>query len=103
RVVPSGEGAHERIDVCGRRRGDDLVHGRAFLAVCDVVPDRAGEKPAVLEHHAERTPDSIAWELARVGPVQPDGTTIDVIETHEEIHDRGLPCAGGADEREGRA
>ena len=87
----------------GRRGDDDLIERGAFLAVSDVVADRTGEEPAVLEHHAERAPDSVARQLARIGPIEADGTTVDVVEAHEEIDDRGLPCAGRPDDRDSLA
>ena len=60
RVVALGQRAYERIDVGGCRCGDDLVQRGAFLAVGDVVADRACEQPAVLEHHPERPPHRVA-------------------------------------------
>src|SRR2546430_15546264 len=79
RVVPLGQRAHERIDVRGRRGGDDLIQRGTFLAVGDVVPDRAGEEPAVLEHHPERPPNRVPRQLARLRPVEADGTAADVV------------------------
>ena len=95
-VVALGQGAHEVVDVGGLGGGDDLLVGRARLAVGDVVADRAGEQPGVLQHHAERAAHLVAGEVAVVDAVEEDAPGVDLVEAHEQVDDGGLARAGRA-------
>src|SRR5207253_6435223 len=92
--------ADELVDVRRRPRGHDFAHRRAFLAVSDVVADRPGEQPGVLQDHAERAPDDVAWQLARIDAVEADRAAIDLVEAHEQIDDGRLAGARRANDRD---
>ena len=98
--VSVGQGADEVVDV--RRPGglDDLGLGRTGPPVGDVVPDRPCEQPGVLQHHAEGAPHLVAGEVAVVDAVEEDVPGVDLVEADEQVHDRGLACARGADDRD---
>ena len=101
RVVSVGQRPDEGIDVGRLGGGDDLLVGRPELAIADVVVDGAGEEPGVLEHHAEDAPHVIAAEVAGVDAIEADPALVDVVEAHQQIHDRRLPRAGRPDDGDG--
>src|SRR5439155_27238346 len=98
-VVPLRWRPDERIEVGGLRSGEDLLVGRPDLAVTDVVADRAGEQPGILHHHAEYAPHVVSPEVAGVDAIEADATLVDVVEAHQQVHDRGLARSSGPDDR----
>ena len=100
RVVAAGQGTHEVVDMgrLGGRR--DLVLGRAIAAVGDVLADRAVEQPRVLEDHPERPAQVVAGHLPRVDAVDRDPPAVELVEAHQQVHERGLARPGRADDRD---
>ena len=84
----------------GLRGRDDLFLGRAFFAVGDVVPDRAGEEPCVLQHHPEHPADRIARDFTRVNAVDADASRVDVVKAHQQVHDGRLARARRSHDRD---
>src|ERR1035437_3414092 len=82
---------------------DDLFVGRALLPVGDVVCDGALKQPGVLQDHAEGATYLVAGQLSLVGAVEPDVPGVDLIEAYEQVDQRGLARAGGADDRDALA
>src|SRR5699024_6802402 len=106
RVVSLGEGADELVDVGGPGGGEELLPGdlAAFgHAVAKVLLDGPGEEPGVLEHHAGPGAQSGPGELADVDAVEGDATSGDLVEAHQQVDQRRLPRAGGADDGDGAA
>jgi len=83
--------------------GAHFVVGRTLAAVGDVVVDRAGEQPGVLQHHAEQVAQVVARHVVRVDAVDSNATVVDLVEAQEQVHERRLARAGGADDRHGLA
>ena len=100
RVVAVRQRLHEAVDE-GRLRSDgDLVVRGIQSPVPDVVPDGPAEQHCVLQHHPHLAAQHPAVEPADVDAVQQDPARVDVIEAHEQIHERGLARTGGSDDRD---
>ena len=80
------------------RRGDARFVRGVESAVADVVHDRAGEEVGVLKHRAERLAQGILADFAHVDAVIGDRAAVDLVKAVDEVRDRGLARAGGADE-----
>ena len=76
----------------------DFLVFHVFRVVDEVIAIRPVEHPGVLEDHPEDVVDLFPFHVADVLPVDPDGTRGDLVEAHEQIHHRGLPRAGRADD-----
>ncbi len=103
RVVPVGEGAHESIHVRDPGGLVDLLVGGIRIAVPQVVADRAAEQPGVLQHHADVGAELVAREAGDVTPVEGDPTRVELVEPHDEVHERRLARTGRADDGDGLA
>ena len=86
------------------------LHGSRYFsvrgtgpAVFNVVPDRAGERPGVLENHTEALQEGVAWNPGDVGSAKGDPSGVRGIEPHQEVHDGGLARTCMADNRNGAA
>ena len=77
---------------------DDLLPRRVRLAEGDVFRDRAAKQPRILQHHAEAAARGGAGIVRDVMAAQQDAAGIDIVEAHEQVHDRGLARAGGSDD-----
>ena len=64
-----------------------------LVAEADVRGNRAREQVDVLEHHAELAPQRLELPVANVDTVDEDAALLDVVEPHEEAHQRGLSRA----------
>src|SRR5207245_333470 len=93
-----GQSPDERVDVGRLRGGDDVLVGRPDLPVADVVADRARKEPGVLQHHPEDAAHVIAVEVPGVDAVEANAALVDVVEAHQQVHDRGLARPGGPDD-----
>ena len=81
-------------------RGEDLLLRRADLPVGDVVPDRSGEEPGVLQHHAEDSAHIFAAQVGGIDAVEADATGVDFVEAHQQVDNRRLACAGRSHDRD---
>ena len=88
------------LSECGPGRALDVSRRGALGAVGDVVVDRALEQPCILQHHAEAAPDFLAGRVAGIDAIDEDPTGLHLVEPHEQIHEGGLACSGGADDRD---
>ena len=77
---------------------DNFLARRVRLAEGYVLGDRAAEEPCVLQHHAEAVACGGAGIVRNVVPAQQDAAGIDVVEPHEQIHNRRLARTGWADD-----
>ena len=68
----------------------------------DVVRDRAGEEKALLRDDPELATEGLLRDVAHVVVVDRDRAATRVVETSEELRDRGLARSGVADECDGR-
>ena len=98
RVIAVGQRAHEVVDVCHLGGLDDLLAGGVRPAVRDVFGDGAVEQPGVLQHHAEVAAQVHAVHIMRVHAVEADMAAVDLVESHEQVDQRGLAGAGRADD-----
>ena len=88
---------------CCRRGGDDLLLGGVGLGHSDVFPDGAGFEPGVLEHHAVATAQAAAGDAADVLAADVNFARVHIVEAHEQIDQRGLAAARGADDGDAAA
>ena len=92
-VVALRQRADEEVDMGRLSCGDDLLARGAGAAVGDVLGHGPLEEPGVLEHHAKLLAQVAGAHLARVAAVERDVTAVDLVEAHEEIHERRLAGA----------
>ena len=57
------------------------------------------EEPRVLEHHPERRAQLVARHLAAVDAVDADVPAVDLVEPHQQVHERRLAGTGRPDDR----
>jgi len=98
RLVAVFQGADEVVHIGGVGSGDDFLVAGSGLAVADVVHDRSGEQPGVLQDHAEAVAQVVAREAAGVDAVHVDGAAVELIEAHQQLDDRGLAGPGRTDD-----
>ena len=101
RVVAIGQRVHEPVDVGGLRPASRISSSVARLtAVADVLADRAGEQPRVLQHHARAGAHVAATQVGDVLAVEQDAAAVELVEPHDEVDEGGLAGAGRADDRD---
>src|SRR5690606_15414796 len=100
RVVALGQGPYEAVDIGRLGSRDDLRTACVVDPVGDVLGDRPAHEPRVLQDHAHLRAQLVARELARVDAVERDAPGVDLVEAHEQVHERRLACTGRADDRD---
>ena len=100
RVVVLGQRPDEVVRLRRLRRLHDRSSLRVLAAVGDVLANRAGEQPRVLQHHAEHAPQRAALQLADVDAVHANRAAVDVVEPHQQVDERRLAGAGRTDDRD---
>ena len=81
----------------------DFIHRRVGLSVADVLQNRVGKQEHVLLHNADIPAQALLREAANIQPVKKDFAGRDVIKARDELAERRLAAAGGADDRDGLA
>src|SRR6266853_2156873 len=99
-VVALRQRPDEVVGVRRLRGGHDLLRRRSQLAVPDVVADGAREEPGVLQHHPEYAAHVVAADVARVDAIQGDAPAVDLVEAHQQVHERGFAGSRWADDRD---
>ena len=97
-VVALGQPLDHAVDVGGLGRFDHLFPGCAGVPVGDIVVNRAVEQPCILQHHRKRAPQAGTGHMVDGLAVDDDRPGLGVIEAHEQVDQRGLARAGGADD-----
>ena len=93
-LVAVGQALDEFVGV-GRLGGlDDLLQRRLQAAVPDVVGDRPGKEHRVLGHHADLAAQRLEAQRPHVAPVEEHTPALRIVETRDQVHQRGLPGAG---------
>src|SRR6202022_3152965 len=64
-----------------------------------VVADGGMEEEGVLEDHADLAAQRLERQVANIVAVKPDGAELRIVETRQQVGDRGLARPGRADER----
>src|ERR1017187_1920685 len=95
--------ANETVDMRGLRGLENLIVARLGPTVTDVVTDRAGEHPCVLEDHGVGASNFVSSELRVVDSSEQDATRVNLVEAHEQIYDRGFASASWSDDGDGVA
>ena len=72
--------------------------GDAGVPEADVLRDGAAEEVHVLQHEAEERAQLVQVHLAHVDAVHQDPPARHVVEAQEQVDQRRLPRAGGADD-----
>ena len=98
--IAAGEFRDEVVRADRARRLLDLFVPRVREAVGDVVADRPREEERLLGHVAEPASVGAEVEIGDRLAVDEHAARSDVVEARDELHDRGLPGAGLADERD---
>ena len=103
-VITVGEHADEAVGVGQLGGGDAFVIRGVQLAIADVIHNSAGEEVHILQDDAQGLAQVLLVDVADVDPVIEDGPAVDVVETVDQVGDRGFAGAGGADQawRRGR-
>ena len=90
--------ADEVVDIGGIRRLHDFLVGGVHAAVADIVHDRAGMEPGILQNHAEAVTQVSPGHVRRLFAVDVDMTGIEFIETHQPLDDGRFAGAGRTDD-----
>ena len=98
RVIALRQLPDEAVRVGELGGGDAFLVRRVQPPEADIVHDRAGEQVRVLQHHAERAPQVRLLDLVDVDAVVADLAVLDIVEAVDQVRDRRLAGAGGADE-----
>ena len=69
------------------------------LTQTDVLLDVPGEQEGVLGHHRQVPSQRGQVQLPHVHPVDQDPTPLGAVKAQDQVHDGGLPRAGGAHQR----
>ena len=72
----------------------DFRAGCAGLAVCDILQHRPGEQVDLLLHHADGFAQALLRQRADVLPVDADAAARYVVETRNQVAQRGFARAG---------
>ena len=100
RVVALRHSAHKEVDLSGTCGRDNLLARCLGTAIGDVLGNGAIEQPGVLQHHAKLLAQLAAIHAARVHAVEGNATTVDLVEAHEQIDERGLTRTRGSHHRD---
>jgi hypothetical protein len=86
--------------VCFRGPGGrfDLFHRRFRMSVADVLLDRLREQRRILQHDAEGGAQILHAVFAQVMAVEADAAFTHIIETRQQVDQRGLARAGRTDD-----
>ena len=98
RVVAVGQCVDELVGVGDRGGAADVVGRRAAVAVGDVRGDGAVEQEHVLLDDADQAAVAVDVDVAQVAAVEQDAAAGGVVEAGDEVAERGLAAAAGADE-----
>ena len=98
RIVAVGQVQNELVGAGGAGGGDDFGRRCVGPAVGDVLGDRAVEQERLLQHDADVAAILFDRERADVGAIDENRAVGDVVEAADEIHERALAGAAGADE-----
>ena len=102
-VVALGQLLDKVVDV---RHFGGVLHlfkGGFVTAVGDVFVDGASEQPGFLQHHRVGGAQVGAFDLLNLVVVDVDRAPLLVVKAHQQVDDRGLARAGGADNGRDRA
>ena len=98
RVVAARERHDEVVRVSGLGGGDDLGLGRARPADRDILAHRAAKQENVLPDIGDLAAQRAARHRRDVLAVDDDGAAVDLVEAQDQIENRRLAAAGGADQ-----
>ena len=98
RVVSIRQGVDKEIDVRAARGLEHLLARGVPLAIGNVVIDRPGEQPGILQHHAEARAKGCPVHGPRIHAVDRDRAGIHIVKPHEQVHDRRLAAARRTDD-----
>ena len=99
RVVPVGQFHDELVRVHGLRRRLDFLVGGVELAVADVLAHVAGEDERVLQHDAHLPAQAFQRDGTHVVAVDRHRAFGDVVETRQQVDDRGFAGTRRTDQR----
>src|SRR5918997_735147 len=98
-IVASGERADKLVCLRCQGRGLDLLLCRVRLAVGDVVAHRAREEQRGLHDDPDLASQARERHVAHVVAVEPEASPRHVVEARDQVDERGLARAGGAEDR----
>jgi hypothetical protein len=98
-LVAVGQRGDEVVRVGRAGRREDLLVGRLQAPVADVVEDARAEQQRLLQDDAELLAHRRDGEVAQVVPVERDAPVLGVVEARQQVEQRALARAGGADDR----
>ena len=97
-VVPVRQPPDETVDMGRFRRRDHFFLRSVRASHGNIVTDRSGLQPGVLEHHAVPRTQALPGHLADIMSLHGDRTVLHVIEPHKQVDKRGLAAAGRPDD-----
>src|SRR5439155_7913674 len=103
RLVPLRQANDEVVRVGGPGGGDDFIFARARPGVGDILGDAGREENRLLQDDGELVAQIGQVEVAQICSIQENLARGRVIETSQQIHQRGLAGAGGPGDAKARA
>ena len=82
---------------------DNLLARSSWATVSDVFRYRALEQPSVLQHHAKGAAQACARVVTRRTTIDRNATGIDIVKTQQQVDERRLAAARGADQGKAHA
>ena len=102
-VFPVSEADDEFVGVGFARGREDRFVARTRAAVADVVGDRAMQQRRVLRDHADCGTQALLSDAGDVLSVDRDAAMFEIVETQEQIDERGFAGARTTDESDALA
>src|SRR5213082_1093356 len=103
RLVPLRQANDEVVRVGGPGGGDDFIFARSRPGVGDILGDARREENRLLQDDGELVAQIGQVEVAQICSIQENLARGRVIETSQQIHQRGLAGAGGPGDAKARA
>ena len=100
-VVLVREGLNELVGLGELTRGDELLVGRLRVTPAEVLRDGAGEEHVLLKHDGDLVTQELEVVLSYVDAADADLALACVIETGNQLDERGLRGAGTAHDADG--
>ena len=93
-IVAVRQRAYEVVGAHGFGRRDDLLAGRIGPPVGEILRHGAAEQPRILQHHAEFAAQIASRHGGCGYAVKCYRAAIDLVESHQQVDQRGLARAG---------
>ena len=99
-IIPIRKPLNERMRMARLRRGNHFLVGRVRASHCNVLADRSGSQPCLLQHHTVAGAQTLTRRFADRHAVHRNPSARHVVKPHQQIDDRRLAAARRPDDRD---